>query len=50
LLTGGKSKNESIEKFFEIISGRVKILLLIGESGEILCRTMIEKREKNFPN
>jgi hypothetical protein len=29
-----------------MINGRVKNLLPIGESGEILCRTMIEKREK----
>jgi UDP-N-acetylmuramoylalanine--D-glutamate ligase len=34
LIAAGKSKNEPIEKFFEIISRRSRILLLIGESGE----------------
>ncbi|MDR1413891.1 MAG: UDP-N-acetylmuramoyl-L-alanine--D-glutamate ligase [Puniceicoccales bacterium] len=36
LIAGGKSKNEPIGEFWKVIDGRVKGLLLIGETGEIL--------------
>ncbi|MDR2778725.1 MAG: UDP-N-acetylmuramoyl-L-alanine--D-glutamate ligase [Puniceicoccales bacterium] len=57
LIAGGKSKGESIEKFLDIIAGRVKVLLLIGEMGKILYQAVNESSTKNlgmvckfFPN
>ncbi|MDR1890597.1 MAG: UDP-N-acetylmuramoyl-L-alanine--D-glutamate ligase [Puniceicoccales bacterium] len=57
LIAGGKSKNEPVEKFLEIIAGRTKALLLIGEIGEILYQFIGANLAKNsemackfFPN
>ncbi|MDR1401827.1 MAG: UDP-N-acetylmuramoyl-L-alanine--D-glutamate ligase [Puniceicoccales bacterium] len=49
LIAGGKSKNEPIEEFLNIISGKVKGLLLIGETGETLYRAVMAYSRLNFP-
>ncbi|MDR0742200.1 MAG: UDP-N-acetylmuramoyl-L-alanine--D-glutamate ligase [Puniceicoccales bacterium] len=57
LIAGGKSKDEPLEKFQEVVAGRIKALLLIGETGKILHQTMDANLVKNsgvvykfFPN
>jgi UDP-N-acetylmuramoylalanine--D-glutamate ligase len=36
LIAGGKSKNEPLEEFLNVIRGKVRAILLIGESGKAL--------------
>ncbi|MDR2629238.1 MAG: UDP-N-acetylmuramoyl-L-alanine--D-glutamate ligase [Puniceicoccales bacterium] len=57
LIAGGKSKDEPLEKFQKIVAGRIKALLLMGETGKILHQTMnvslvknLEVASKFFPN
>ncbi|MDR1528308.1 MAG: UDP-N-acetylmuramoyl-L-alanine--D-glutamate ligase [Puniceicoccales bacterium] len=56
LIAGGKSKGEPLEKFQRIVTGRIKALLLMGETGKILYQTMGANLIKNleayafFPN
>ncbi|MDR2776953.1 MAG: UDP-N-acetylmuramoyl-L-alanine--D-glutamate ligase [Puniceicoccales bacterium] len=57
LIAGGKSKDEPLEKFQKIVAGRIKALLLIGETGKILYQAMDTSLVKNlgvtykfFPN
>ncbi|MDR2603237.1 MAG: UDP-N-acetylmuramoyl-L-alanine--D-glutamate ligase [Puniceicoccales bacterium] len=57
LIAGGKSKDEPLEKFQEIVVGRVKSLLLMGETGKVLYQALdanliknLEVAYKFFPN
>ncbi|MDR1457848.1 MAG: UDP-N-acetylmuramoyl-L-alanine--D-glutamate ligase [Puniceicoccales bacterium] len=56
LIAGGKSKDEPLENFQKIVAGRTKALLLMGETGKILCQdldaSLVKKLEacKFFPN
>jgi UDP-N-acetylmuramoylalanine--D-glutamate ligase len=40
LIAGGKSKDEPIEDFFAIVEGRVKAVLLMGETGATLSEML----------
>ncbi|MDR1233521.1 MAG: hypothetical protein LBJ75_04685, partial [Puniceicoccales bacterium] len=57
LIAGGKSKDEPLENFQKIVAGRIKVLLLMGETGKILYQAMEMSLVKNpkvpckfFPN
>ncbi|MDR2432773.1 MAG: UDP-N-acetylmuramoyl-L-alanine--D-glutamate ligase [Puniceicoccales bacterium] len=57
LIAGGKSKDEPLEKFQKIVAGRIKALLLMGETGKVLCQALDAGSVKNlkmtyrfFPN